>query len=502
MWQLQLRQQVLPAALVVLALTCWPDGAGTLVGYWLPREVVLVVLALLWAVPRLWALPRWDLADMAPTALLATTLASLGWAVSPLVGMRAAVQQAAVLAVVLAVRPQRDDGRMAPRALEAALWVLAGSGLLEALGLWHWSAAGFSPGGLLGQRNHLAHALVLGTTGLVLLETAPRHAPLVTLVTWVVTLTRCRTAWWAALPLLVYLLSQMLRHHKVEPRRLVLGVGAGVVLALLVPNALRWKEAHPYAATASRMAEADAGSGAGRVSQARATWRMWLDAPLTGVGVGQWRVHHPRYSEDGNTRQVMLATGEVPRLALSGWLAQLAQGGLMAVLCWLLWMWMVWDRARWRGVAWMACVGLLEALDAGSALPMTGAFFAVTAGTLLGPRLPNGPGGTRATAGLLSLVLLLGAWLQVEALRALGLWRQGNAAQACVLDPTRDVVCVEALRAALARGEAVLGRQALTLLERHHPHHPSLVAGRRELWDLEGAASPEGSPAVEETTGR
>ena len=59
--------------------------------------------------------------------------------------------------VALFVHARRDPDLAAKSALVVAA-VLALSGLAEATGLVSLSAQGFAPGGLTGQRNHLAHA--------------------------------------------------------------------------------------------------------------------------------------------------------------------------------------------------------------------------------------------------------------------------------------------------------------------------------------------------------
>ena len=59
--------------------------------------------------------------------------------------------------VALFVHARRDPDLAAKSALVVAV-LLALSGLAEATGLVALSAQGFAPGGLTGQRNHLAHA--------------------------------------------------------------------------------------------------------------------------------------------------------------------------------------------------------------------------------------------------------------------------------------------------------------------------------------------------------
>jgi hypothetical protein len=179
----------------------------------------------------------------------------------------------------------------------AVPWVLALIGALVAASVL-LDAAGLAvvvsrrPGGLLGNRNFAGEYLALALPAALAVFTRSRRWWWI-LVTFggALAMTRCRTAWLAALVAVVALVALSpppLRIRRVLGAALVL---AGVLLASVVPTRLAWNEAHPFSSTLSRAVDLEDGSGQLRVRQYVATLGM-LDsrgAWLTGLGPGAWQ---------------------------------------------------------------------------------------------------------------------------------------------------------------------------------------------------------------------
>lgn len=228
--------------------------------------------------------------------------------------------------------------------------VAATTAVLEAYGITErLSLPKRAPGGSFGQRNTLAHFIVLALPATYVLATrlrghiAERGVSLVTvaLIGACLVLTRTRAAWIAAaLGVALLLGAATVGCHSPASqlsRRGVAGWGAsmllGIGLAVTLPNTLSWREPDPLASTARRLLTHQAGSGRGRVVQYTTTLRMIADAPLFGVGPGQWPVLYPRYAREGDpTVPTASATPIMPR-PLGDWMGIAAEGGLPALGC-------------------------------------------------------------------------------------------------------------------------------------------------------------------------
>ena len=269
-------------------------------------------------------------------------------------------------ALYLAAGALAEGGRRQAMLLAVALaaGLLAISVLLEAYGplagLSTWNRA---PGGTMGHRNRAAHLLVicLPVAWLCVARARQRWVlggllVVVMLLGAAITLTRSRAAWLAGL-VLVPLLAVAWKMGRREtggstwrtaPYTVALLVGVG--LALSLPNILEWRSS--YTDTVRRIAEHDAGSGRGRLIQYTNTLRMAADAPLLGVGPGNWMVQYPRYATPGDPSYTVDALLPVDVLPQSDWAGLLAERGfpamgVLAVLCALLLM-ECWSRARAR----------------------------------------------------------------------------------------------------------------------------------------------------------
>jgi len=481
---LQLSAHVLGAGVCAVVLVFWPDGAEGLTRFWLPRDLLLTGVACFVCLPRLWRTASLDRVDATVLCALLLTEGSLVWAASPWVGARFAVGCVALGVLVMAARPRAGEQQHLWSWLEAAVALLAFSSLVEAAGWMAWSAPGFRPGGVMGQRNHLAHALVLGVTTLLVLRPRPRQTLVVFLVAWAVTLTRSRAAWVASVPVLGWLTWRTFvpgAFPKVLARGVLLAAAVGVGLALVVPNTLQWQQAHPYRHSVGTLLDTAHGSGAGRVTQARTGLALFLEHPLLGAGTGQWRVEYPRAETDVDVQQHMLAQQGAPRLAHSALMARLVDWGLLGLGVLLVLAWQLWRRARAQTLVLLACVATLDVLDVGTALAATGMLAAVAVGRLAGERSTGWSHrhATQAMVAALALVLVAGWGLQWREVLAHAAARDAPLA-GCDVDPTQDHMCGTAMLQALVRGECEHALHALHALEEHHPHHPLLVQGRRE----------------------
>jgi O-antigen ligase len=109
-------------------------------------------------------------------------------------------------------------------------------------------------------------------------------------------------------------------------------VGAGVVLALVLPNSLDWKSDSPYLDSVRGVVDFHDGSGRGRVAQYENSAKMALAHPLLGVGPGNWPVIYPKFAPVGDP-SLSDATGMASNpWPSSDWVAALSERGVAAFL--------------------------------------------------------------------------------------------------------------------------------------------------------------------------
>ncbi|HEX8454107.1 MAG TPA: O-antigen ligase family protein [Longimicrobium sp.] len=237
-------------------------------------------------------------------------------------------------------------------ALAAAAVVLAAVvSLLDAYGAPGVAAIESRPGGTFGNRNRLAHILALGLPLLLVqalsAETRRRftaYSVALVPVMAALALSRCRGAWLSTLvvvPLTLWLWrrGEAGPARAAAPRRLaiLMALAAGsAAAAILLPNDLDWRGAHPYRHSLETLLDGRTGTGAGRLLQYRNTSRMIFDHPLLGVGPGQWTIRYPEYSPSGDPNFEHANLLPVTRLPQSDWFGLAAERGIPAALCWLL----------------------------------------------------------------------------------------------------------------------------------------------------------------------
>jgi len=255
----------------------------------------------------------------------------------------------------------RGFGPLLTASIATAVVAVAAAALLEAYGvLPRLSVGSRAPGGILGNRNAMAHLLVLGLPAFLVYALRVRTkagvlaaaAALMGIFAALV-LSRTRNAWAAGFALtastaLGVWLARSVVERIVSRRRLAVlalaaAVGAGTAVSL--PNQLTWKSANPYRDSLQGIVDFDSGSGRARLLQYATTLRIVRDHPLTGVGPGNWAVRYPEYvAPDDPT--LFPPTGSVPvwRFPQGDWLGFAAEVGIPGLV---LLLFAGWQLARW-----------------------------------------------------------------------------------------------------------------------------------------------------------
>ena len=249
-----------------------------------------------------------------------------------------------------------DDRDARARLVEAiafAASVVACLGLLQHVGMLPRALAMpvFSlPGSTFGNRNIAAEimAMALPLSVAATLSSRERDARVRYAVATILELvflavTRARGAWFGAacgLVATLWLLRAPLRASFAGSRRTLLvfgGVALLAVVAAAVPGRFTTHDmgdTKRYASALSVIEGAvDPQSAALRTRLGfwRRTLRMIEDAPLLGVGPGNWPVIYPRYAEPGATRDGALSMTLAPRQAHNDLLERAAETGLLGL---------------------------------------------------------------------------------------------------------------------------------------------------------------------------
>ncbi|MDB4975123.1 MAG: O-antigen polymerase [Myxococcaceae bacterium] len=423
--------------------------------YHLPKELAALLGALLsvWQLGRSGRSIAWDGITQLALATLAMGLVSACFATTPLLSLRSLSLQLAATVLFLTARacPRSELrlllGGIVLAAAGVALVALAeGQGLITQL-----SRRGRTPGSLLGQRNSVAHLMVLASPVAWWLT---RHAErpwlralaglASSLLAATLLLTRSRAGWLGfAAAFLVFALGSLLQERATLARSwrartwpLTCAL-LGIVLLALAPVRLPWSAAHPYRETLARLLDVEHGSGAGRLAQYGASLRLVALHPWLGAGPGNWLVEYPRVSPPGDVAfqgRTWLHTGRLPN---SDWVALWTEQGSLAVLLAGALGLAVCRAARgqsWTVLTWSAAAGLavVSLLDAVLQLPASACLCALLFGLSAPSRVASGGMRRRSWIGaLLACALLLASGLAAR--RALGLWsrtRPGGGSEA------------------------------------------------------------------------
>lgn len=427
------------AALAACAAARVPYAAQGFDSFSLPKELALHAAAFLVLACMLVTGMR---AMRGPQTWLVGGLVLFGWlgclvAVNPWMATRAAALTTSMAVVWHAVRSIESArcARIIAGATVAAAALIALTVALEAHGVGGHSLPGRAPGGSFGNRNFMAHTLVL-LVPLTLLATHAARSRLgaccalgtLALISHAVVLTRSRGAWLGlAVALVVWWVLSARRPAGRRGLSCVAALALGACLAVALPNALAWQST--LADTAGSLVDHRSGTGRGRIVQYENTLRMVSDHPLLGVGAGNWSVAYPGYASDDDPSYRPTALTPVNRLPNSDWLGLAAERGLIALGFLVAFGWLVARDAgrRWRRrdgddaaaalLATLAGLIVLGAFDAVLLRPGPALVCAVVIGSLSPVRRSGNTGRGRASsaaAAVLAAVCAAGA-LQASA---------------------------------------------------------------------------------------
>lgn len=350
-WQERLAAHLMGGGLLLAVLAALPTAPTDLDRHQLPKETVVHLatwLAVSLLRPGVTALSK--AARLGLALLLGATFLSTAFAENPWLALRAAALTLTGAAALLAAH------QLATRGLGGVLLSWLGitaflgtlTGLAQAYGLQLPNFATTRlPGGSFGNRNFLAHLAAIALPIVALLAITARQwfgallaAMAAGALVGAIVLTRSRAAWLAAAAAIgVVLLALLLARRKgalpvSTPRVVVLAVAlvVGPLLALTLPNDLNWRSDSPYAETLSGIANAQEGSGRGRVIQYKNTLRLAAAHPILGVGPGNWPL---RYGEVAPPNDPTWVWGDVIPInpwPSSDWMALVSERGPVALL--------------------------------------------------------------------------------------------------------------------------------------------------------------------------
>lgn len=251
-------------------------------------------------------------------------------------------------ATVVAVALRRADTRTRLNAIYAmclAATIAAGVGLAEAAHLVaKISLPSRGPGGVFLHRNAAAQFVALGLPPMWwAVQTTQSRTTRWTLVlataclACFIVVSRCRGAWVAVsitfIALIVVTGWRRRRGDRVDyPRTAhwIAAIAVGVLLAIPLSREVTYTERNPLIATALRVLDIRSGSGLGRLRQMQHSVRMWQDAPLLGVGPGNWSVEYPRYAPP-NDPSLLSGTLSVDSQPQSDYVGLVTEQGLLGV---------------------------------------------------------------------------------------------------------------------------------------------------------------------------
>lgn len=311
---------VIQLGLFAVVLAALPFRLFELDRYFVPKEAAMHAAALLLAAGMVARGRRWrvDAADLLLATFVGWSVLAALFATNHWLAQRALGVTVSSAVLFWAARGVGAEGGHRP-ILAAAAWATVAAcaiALLQAYGVESdYFSLNRSPGGTFGNRNSVAHVAAIGLPVLVYLGVTARagaawHAAAagMLVVSAALVLTRSRAAWLAVAVTGATVLIPLLASRKywdglpVARRLAQLAVvaGAGVALAIFLPNALQWRSDSPYLDSAMGVVDYGSGSGRGRVAQYANSLRMTRDDPLLGVGPGNWPLKYVRYAPPGD----------------------------------------------------------------------------------------------------------------------------------------------------------------------------------------------------------
>ena len=347
----RLALRVLQVACVAVVLVAATYKLFELDRFFVPKELVLHLAALLAAVLCLGAARRAQLSrvDLLLGGFLLLSAASAALAQNPWNGVRALAVSASGIVVFWCARALGRAGLARPLlvAIAAAVTVGAATSLAQTYGMRvDFFSLNRAPGGTLGNRNFVAHLCAFGLPVLFLCALRAYRllgtvlgALAVAAVAGTLVLTRSRAAWLGvAAVLVIFLVGWMLvptaRRSGRHWMRLLLLLGSavgGVAAVITLPNTLHWNSDNPYAQTAQGLVNAKEGSGRGRLLQWKNTAKMAATHPILGVGPGNWPVQYPRYARASDPSMSDSDAGVTSNpWPSSDWVAFVSERGFLA----------------------------------------------------------------------------------------------------------------------------------------------------------------------------
>jgi O-antigen ligase len=347
----RLALRVLQVACVVAVLAAATYKVFELDRFFVPKELVLNLAALLAAVLCLGAARRAQVSrvDLLLGGFLLLSAASAALAQNPWAGVRAFAVSASGIALFWCARSIGRAGLARPllAAIAAAVVVGAATSLAQTYGVrTDFFSLNRAPGGTLGNRNFVAHLCAFGLPVLFLCALRAYRflgtllgALGVAAVAGTLVLTRSRAAWLGvAAVLAVFLVGWLLvpparrsARHWTRLLLLLAAAAGGGAAAIVLPNTLHWTSSNPYAETAQGLVNAKEGSGRGRLLQWKNTAKMAAAHPVLGVGPGNWPVHYPRYARASDPSMSDADAGVTSNpWPSSDWVAFFSERGIVA----------------------------------------------------------------------------------------------------------------------------------------------------------------------------
>lgn len=488
-----------------------PDALHGFDRHVLPKEALLHVAALVVSWFALGRERQRDAVDVAASGFCALTFLSGVLAQNPWIAFRSFALTLSASVVFRAARVLA--GAKHTTALCVVLTVGGVScslpALLEAFDVIDgWSTVGRAPSGTFGNRNAMAHAVALTLPATVYTVLRARTWPArvaaafgLSLLVAAVTMSRCRAAWLgiaaAAALALVFSLTMHGWWRTRAVRRLPwvgLAVAFGVGVALL-PNDLRWKSNTPYADSVRSFLPGPTAGLERRVAQASFTLDMAKDAPLFGVGPGNFRVYAPKYAASATARTAG-PEQTITRLPNNDWLGVWAERGSLAVVC-LLALAVAIARAFWRALPEERAHVVLGCVTGALLLPMAWfdavltqavpvTFVAVGLGAVLpimprpSARLSAAPWFTAAMAFAALVRVGLQLWAgHLYAARPLTLERLTTSAE---LDPANEPLQRDLAELWIGRGDCERALPYIERLRAYYPHDKSTERVSNKCW--------------------
>src|ERR1700716_3021424 len=351
---------VIRAGVILAVVVALPYKAFELDRYFVPKELVLHVAALIIAlmlVARRRSL-SFDIVDGLIAFFLLWSVASAIFATNHWAAQRSVAISISGAVIFWGARSVAERGSYRPILVAAATAavVAAALSLAQAYGLeTEYFSANRAPGGTFGNRNFVAHMAVIGLPSLVWCTVTARRpfgAVLGSLggaiLGAALVLSRSRAAWLAVAACVVLLFIPMIasmkywRESQIGGRfaRLALAAAIGGMAAIALPNTLNWNSESPYLDSARGMVDYKKGSGRGRVAQYSNSLHMAISNPLFGVGPGNWPVKYVEFApsndrsiaDDGMTANPWPSSDWVAFISERGVVPTLALLGVFAVL--------------------------------------------------------------------------------------------------------------------------------------------------------------------------